>query len=84
MEFNIFSKSVDLHDDRTLLPPDALSGVLCRHVSGHAVLRRTRDVLLDHICTVVSDREKENINNKNNRISSCPQANAVSPVELCP
>lgn len=42
-----------LHDDGTLLTPDALGGVLGLHVGGHAILHGARDVLLDHEGTVV-------------------------------
>lgn len=48
-----------LHDDRTLLTPDALGGVLGLHVGGHAVLHGARDVLVDHVGTVVSAGTKE-------------------------
>lgn len=47
-----------LHDNRTLLTPDALGGVLGLHVGGHAVLHGARDVLVDHIGTVVSAETK--------------------------
>ena len=45
---------VDLHNDRTLLSPDALGGVLRLHICGHAVLHAACDVLLDHVRTMVS------------------------------
>lgn len=42
-----------LHDNGTLLTPDALGGVLGLHVGGHAILHGARDVLLDHVGAVV-------------------------------
>lgn len=47
-----------LHDDRTLLSPDALGGVLWLDVGGHPILHVTGDVLLHNVGTVVSEREK--------------------------
>lgn len=43
-----------VHDNRTLLTPDALGGVLGLHIGRHAILHGACDVLLDHIGTVVS------------------------------
>lgn len=48
-----------LHHNRTLLSPDALSGVIRLDVGGHSILHGTGDVLLDNVGTVVSDREEK-------------------------
>lgn len=41
------------HDNGAFLTPDALGGVFCLHIGGHAILHDARDVLLDHVCTVI-------------------------------
>lgn len=48
-----------LHDDRTLLTPDALGGVLGLHVGCHTVLHGAGDVPLDHVGAVVPARGAE-------------------------
>lgn len=48
-----------LHHNRTLLPPDALGGVIRLDVGGQSILHGTGDVLLDNVGTVVSEREKK-------------------------
>lgn len=49
-----------LHDNGTLLTPDALGGVLGLHVGGHAILHGARDVPLDHVGAVVPAGVKKN------------------------
>lgn len=44
----------NVHDNRTLLTPDALGGVLRLHKGRHSILHDACDVLLDHIGTMVS------------------------------
>lgn len=41
------------HDNGALLTPDALGGVFCLHIGGHSILHGARDVLLDHVCTMI-------------------------------
>lgn len=48
-----------LHDNGTLLAPDALGGVLGFHIGGHAVLHGARDVPLDHVGAVVPAGEEK-------------------------
>lgn len=53
-----------LHDDGTLLTPDALGGVLGLHVGGHAILHGARDVPLHHVGAVVpagGEEQKEEV-----------------------
>lgn len=47
-----------LHDNGTLLTPDALGGVLGLHVGGHAILHGARDVPLDHVGAVVPGKQR--------------------------